>query len=211
MKKVKNFFIGLLLLCVLTSCSSQVEESPSFYMVRFDNEEHFIDVVQEVRLKRKEKDDQSISIKTRDGRERLYSAIYDYVNLDSVTEYYKPTRSPKDTEISLVTVMENALSFSYKNEKDTTYCVFVWSRTLSPEIAMNELFGRGAVEEGVKEYNGIEYVILQWPGMKEGEKGDYNISWVKDGKAFNASFSPDFTEEEMLEFCQFETVTIKEK
>jgi len=226
-KSIIRLFLLCILMCILTSCSPQkeddisqqkfsveesfVEESSSFVFLEFDNEKHFLDVVQEVKLKKKERDDQAISIKTRDGMERLYSAISDSANLDSISEYYRPIRPPKDTKISNVIAEKSTLAFYYSNEKDTTYSMFVWDRAPMPEEAINELFGRGAVSEGKKEYNGVEYIIFQWPGMKEGEKGNYNIWWKKDGKAFNASFSPDFTEEEMLDFCQFETVTVKEK
>ena len=240
MKKVKNFIVGLVLLCVLTSCSTQAntdsshqqafdeetftdtshqqssvgetfgEEESSLYDEWFDSEEQFVNVIQEVKQKRKEKDDQLISFETKSRQTTLYSAMTDDADLDSLSEYYRPIRPPKDTEIRRVTADEFSIAFIYTNEEDTSYGAFVWFRTPMTEEHMYGMLGRGAISEETKEYNGIKYLILLFPTDEEGESA-YSIWWFQDDQAFHTVLYSDFTEEEALDFCQFETVAIKEK
>ena len=82
---------------------------------------------------------------------------------------------------------------------------------MSPEIAMNDLYGRGAVSERELEYNGINYVILEWPNADSDliNSNAYSIHWVIDNNAFQASIPAGFTDEEMLAFCQLETVSVE--
>ena len=220
MKKVKILIVGLILLCVLASCSSQANTDPahqqssvdsSIYSLQFDSEEQFLHVIQEVKQKRREKDDQPVSFKTRDGQTKQYSATSDPANFDSLSEYYKPSQSPMDTVISSVSTDGKSVAISYANEKDTTNCTFVWFRKPMTEEYINGMLGRGAISEETKEYKGTKYLVLFFSWSDESEKGFYNIWWIKDGQGFTASFSSDFTEEEALDFCQYEAVAIKEK
>lgn len=108
-----------------------------------------------------------------------------------------------------ISVKSEYISYSYINENQTSIATFTWFREMSPEVAMNELYGRGALFEREIEYDGIKYVFLEWWDPETQKFGGFSIHWVDSGIAYQAYMESGHTDDEILAFCQFETVFVK--
>lgn len=135
----------------------------------------------------------------KDGLSQTYNVSDDMFNLKSISKYYKPKAELNGYEFLEISVKKAYVSFSYKNA-DEDIATFTWFREMSPEVAMNELYGRGEIERKELTHNGITYVFLGWAN-EQGAHDGYSVHWVKDGKAFQASVPPGYTDDELLEFC----------
>ena len=133
----------------------------------------------------------------------------DDLDLASISEFYKPATIPDDLSFENIVVKKEYIFYSYINEEQTDYANFNWFREMKPEVAMNGLYGRGAISEREIEYNGIKYVFLEWADSETGKSDGYTIHWVKDDKPYTASIPAGWTDEEILAFCQIETVPIE--
>lgn len=73
---------------------------------------------------------------------------------------------------------------------------------------MNELDRLGTSVREI-EYKGIKYVFLEWFDQEKDKTGGYSILWADKEKAYQASIPEGYTDDEMLAFCQIETVSVE--
>ena len=227
MKQIKYIVFTLILCTLLSACSHQhsniddstdydnAESSESFMPLYFDDECQLMELITKVKMAKN-----NVSIETDEifqispnniiGSQE-YNIRNDRYDLNSVSEYYKPTVLPAGFSFSEILVSQTYISFYYENGQHNKTATFTWLCGMSPEIAMNDLYGRGAVSERELEYNGINYVILEWPNADSDliNSNAYSIHWVIDNNAFQASIPAGFTDDEMLAFCQLETVSVE--
>jgi len=86
---------------------------------------------------------------------------------------------------------------------------FIWSRTISPEVRMNDPFrplGRDAVGHWI-EHNGITYAVGERRCHLTGEFDGYMIAWVQHGQSFTANTPAHFTLTEALAFSYAVPIT----
>ena len=133
----------------------------------------------------------------------------DDFNLASISELYKPETVPENLYFEEIQVKKTYISYCYVNQNQIEYANFTWFREMKPEVAMNGLYGRGAISEREIEYNGIKYVFLEWADIETGESSGYSIHWVSEGRAYQAYIKSIYTDEEILEFCQYATVPVE--
>ena len=133
----------------------------------------------------------------------------DYLDLASISELYKPETVPENLYFEEIHVIKEYISYHYVNQNQIEYANFTWFREMKPEVAMNGLYGRGAISEREIEHNGIKYVFLEWVDSETGKSDGYTIHWVKDDKPYAASIPAGWTDEEILAFCQIETVPVE--
>jgi len=141
--------------------------------------------------------------------EQEYNAKSDDYNLSSLSVIYRPSFIFDGISLGEIRVMNGFVSYYYVNSDEIVTTTFTWYRTQSPERHMNELFGRGAISEREIEYNGTNYVFLEWLDPERGESDGYSVFWVVDGRCYKAAIPTGFTYEEMLAFCQFEVVVVE--
>ena len=204
--KVLLCVFALLLLLLLTACSPQpsvsvsssnptASQSQPLYseesqpetgggllpLAYFDSDEMLIAAIKEAKNNTSKNDD---------------------LDLASISELYKPATIPDDLSFKNIVVKKTYIFYSYINEEQTDYANFNWFREMKPEVAMNGLYGRGAISEREIEYNGIKYVFLEWADFETGKSDGYSIHWVNDNKAYGASIPAGWTDEEILAlFC----------
>ena len=152
-----------------------------------------------------------------DSDEMLIAAIKEAKNnnknddfdLASISELYKPATVPENLYFEEIQVKKTYISYCYVNQNQIEYANFTWFREMKPEVAMNGLYGRGAISEREIEYNGIKYVFLEWADFETGKSDGYSIHWVSEGRAYQAYIKSIYTDEEILEFCQYATVPVE--
>lgn len=179
-----------------------------FMPICFDSEEGLANAVSEVKLKAEAVGrDQIVSVFSQTMEKADYSAVSDISNLTAITQWYKPKTLPSDLTFNKIVVKKEYVSYHYAGESGKIDATFTWFREMSPEVAMNELFGRGAVSEREIEHDGVRYVFLEWRDWNPEDPTGYTVHWVKDGRAYQASVSSLYSDEEILSFCDYETVT----
>lgn len=225
MKQIKYIVFILTLCTLLSACSHQrsniddatvydnAESSESSMPLHFDDERQLIKLITKAKMAKNNvsiKNDDTFNIASENIGSQEYNIRNDRYDLKSVSEYYKPTVLLAGFSFSEILVSQTYISFYYENEQRNKTATFTWLRGISPEIAMNDLYGRGAVSEYALKYKGIHYVILEWPDADSGlmDSNEYSIHWIIDNNAFQASIPAGFTKEEMLAYCQLETVSV---
>ncbi len=183
------------------------QELPACYMpLYFDSEEQLIETINTVReAKDKGNTTDIISINSKTAGQQTYS-VDDIFKLASVSEFYRP-RMLHGMSLNEIHVINEYVSYDYIIESQSEKASFTWFREMSPEVAMNDLYGRGAISERELQYKGNEYVLLEFAD-RSGKSNGYSIHWVVNDIAFSASIPSGYTDEEMLEFCQFEAVKV---
>ena len=217
--KTSRWIILILVLCViLSACSVQktkedtasnqdgVHTLEDYMPLFFNDESQFIETIASVAEAKKEanKNIDTIEIDSKRVGTQEYSTRNDKCRLESVTKYYKPSRPLKGMSFSEIAVKQEYISFYFDIESQGEKATFAWLREMSPEVAMNDLYGRGAISERELEYNGIKYVFLEWSDPEAGKSDGYSIHWVVNNMAYQASIPAGYTDEGMLEFCQME-------
>ena len=129
--------------------------------------------------------------------------------MELVSEYYRPSSVLNGMSLSEIIVKKEYIAYSYANENEIELASFTWFREMSPDVARNDLYGRGAISERELEYKGASYVFLEWADPDTSKSAGYSIHWVVDDNAYQASIPTGYTDEEMLEFCQFNTIKVK--
>lgn len=223
MRFIKCFLCILVLSLLVTSCSTQnlVDAGSSssdgapqadFMPIYFDSEEQLLRIISDVKGEKGKTDatDDVIIINSDSASEQQYRVTLDTFDLAHITEFYKPANTLEGMSFKEISVKNEYVSFWYANEDQDKFATFTWFREMSPDVAMNELYGRGAISEREIEYNGVKYVFLEWADPETGESAGYGVHWVVEGKAYQASIPSGYTDDQMLEFCQFEAVLVKQ-
>ncbi len=188
--------------------SSEPQMGADLSPIYFDSEEQLISAINEVKSKAGT-EDSIVNIKSDKAGEQSYNAKGDVFELASISEFYKPKQILKGTSFKEIHVKNYYVSYWYVCENQMDCATFTWSRNISPEAHMSELYGRGAMSEREIEYNGIKYVFLEWADSKTNKSAGYSVHWVVEGKAYQASIPAGYTDDEILAFCQFEAVSVK--
>jgi hypothetical protein len=224
MKSIKCVLSILVLSLLATACSQQNlagidpaasnESQPPaacWMPLYFDNEEQFLRTLDEVYGKQSAEDgvDGVVYIQSDRSGEQVYNAKSDEYELSSLTEFYRPKDIPDGMLLKSITVERGYVAYEFVNEDQISSASFTWFREMSPEVAMNGLYGRGAISERETVYNGTKYVFLEWLDPEINESAGFSIHWVDSGIAYQAYIESGYSDEEMLEFCQFETVSVK--
>jgi len=68
------------------------------------------------------------------------------------------------------------------------------------------VYDLGAILIREIEHNDIRYVFLEWADPKTGESSGFAVHWVDGGKCLSVSIPAGYTDGEMLQFCDYETV-----
>ena len=223
--KLMKFLLCILAVSMLaTACSPQkptddeppIAELPdsglsvieeSLLPLYFDSEEDLIRAINEAKSNATSGDGYVVIPSDKRG-EQYYSVEFDMFNLASISEFYRPENLLEGVSIKEIVVKNEYVSYWYDTESQTDSATFTWFREMAPEVAMNGLFGRGAMSEREVEYNNANYVFLEWYDPWEKLPDGYSTHWVVDGKAYQASIPPGYTDQEMLDFCQFKVVEV---
>ena len=193
------------------AADNQTAEASLFDPLYFASEADLIEAICAVNAKKKEADDDVVikPSKVDDRPERRYSAKADSANLASLSVFYRPSCILEGLVLDEILVADNFIFYYFSNTEGTVTTALNWYRTQSPEIHMNELFGRGAISEREIEYNGVNYVFLEWMDPWTGDSDGFSVFWVVNGECYHASIQTGYTDEEMLAFCQFEVVVVE--
>ena len=73
---------------------------------------------------------------------------------------------------------------------------------------MNELYGRGALNEHEIENNGIRYVLLEWSDTI-GKSTGFSVHRVYNGISFQSSVPSAFSDDAIIKFCSCELTNIQ--
>ena len=134
----------------------------------------------------------------------------DVLSLADITEYYCPTILLDGFTVHRIRVSEFYISYHYSDENNNDAGSFTWFRMKDPETLMNGIYDVGAMSVRELEYDGIIYVFMEFADTETGESDGYEVRWNKDGKSFGASIPAGYSDEEVLSFCNFETVSVME-
>jgi len=223
MKITKIILIILVLLLFISACTEQNPSNPpvtavphaamddDYNPMYFSSEEVLFEAIREVKGKTGKEDDTVIIKPTlkRGNNEEHYSANLDRNKLASITSYYRPSYILDGMTLSEIMVTMGVVSYRYANEDESAFAFFSLVIGTTPEVHMNDLFGRGAMSERILEYNGVEYVFLGWMDTETGKLAGYGVHWVVGEECFIATIDAGYTDEEMLAFCQFEVVVVE--
>lgn len=211
-------WVFILALCfVMSACTSQNikendasnkdEKQTSAYNMplHFDDEQQLIKTINMVnKTKTGSEKEKIISIDSKTAGSQKYSIESDAYGLGTILEFYKPSDILNGLSFSEIIVKKEYCSFRYMSADTDNIASFTYYREMSPEVAMDDLYGRGAITEREIEQDGIKYVFLGWEIPETGELDGYSVHWVVDGRVYQASIPAGYTDEEMLSFCQFE-------
>lgn len=139
-----------------------------------------------------------ISIDSKTAGSQKYSIESDAYGLGTILELYKPSDILKGLTFSETIMKKEYCSFCYMAADTENIASFAYYREMSPEVAMNDIYGRGAITEREIEYDGVKYVYRGWEIPETGELFGYTVHWVVDGRAYQASIPAGYTDEEML-------------
>jgi hypothetical protein len=176
--------------------------------IYFDSEELLLDLLRALKKEGGSEDELVVIQSHRAGKQSYYMKD-DAFKLASLTELYRPKSALKGLTLDEIHISKASIVYHYSNEARNDGASFVWLREMPPQVAMNELFGRGAISEREIEYNGIQYVFLEWSDTKTEKTGGFSVHWAHEGRAYQASIPAGYTGEAMLEFCQYQTVIVK--
>jgi len=123
-----------------------------------------------------------------------------YAELKGINELYIPSGMIDNLLLSWVEITKRGYICFRHEDNGGTFVNFIWDRAMPTEIAMNELSGRGEIAFNEITGNSLNYSISKW------EEGKYSVFWVQHNQSFSAFFSGDFTENEILEFCNAQPV-----
>ena len=215
----KIILFGLMICMLISACACQSKNiseidycaAEDYLPLYFNDEDQFIEAIASVKKSNTVtySSTAEILIESNVAGVQKYDALNDKFDLESVEEYYKPANMLAGLSLCEIAVKREYISFAYASERKDERAIFTWLCEMSPEVAMNGLFGRGAISEREIEHKGVKYVILQWPDHEPNKSGGYSIHWTIDGKAYQASIPFGYTDEEMLDFCQREVVSVK--
>ena len=237
MKYSKSILCFFAMSLFLTACSArpavpspaEVENDhyEACYMpTYFASEEQLVETIQEVRTVRTargklraegdtriapEEDDVIIAANKAIefmAHDQSYNASIDRSDLTSISVLYRPATIPRDLSLYVMAVESGRIEYRYANKEHSKFAYFAYFPKASPDVAMNELFGRGAISEREIEHNGIKYVFLEWLDPDTNTPAGFSVHWVENSRAYQASIT-GYTDDEMLAFCQYETVAVK--
>lgn len=175
----------------------------------FDSEEQLLDTIKEVKSIKSAGADQEILIIESDSYgKQSYGAESDVFNLAQLSEFYKPKTIPRGLSFKEIHMKSEYVSYCYADDDDEEQVLcaaFTWFREMPIEVHMN-VDDLGAISIREIEHNGIKYVFLEWADPETGESSGYTIHWVDEGKCLRVSIPAGYTDDEMLQFCDYETV-----
>ncbi|HWR19982.1 MAG TPA: hypothetical protein VN608_10195 [Clostridia bacterium] len=222
MRFVKCLLCVLALSLLATACSAQnpinvgsfnSDETPPLCLMElyFDSEEQLLSTISQVKSEKSKTDaiDGAVIVESDKAGEQRYGAKLDALELARISEFYKPVNILDGMSFKEISVKNEYVSYLYANENQSEFATFTWFREMSPDVAMNGLYGRGAISEREIEHDGVKYIFLEWADPETGESAGFSIHWVVEGKAYQASVPSGYTDDQMLEFCQFEYVCVK--
>ena len=191
-----------------TNGNSRESQSQECMMpLYFDSEEDFLRAINEVNSKANSQGAVVVIPSDMVGEQR-YSAEYDYFSLASISEFYRPQEMLSGMLLKEIVVNNYYITYDYAKDNQVDCADFTWFREMTPQEAMNELYGRGAISEREIAYDGVDYVSLEWVDPQTGQSDGYSMHWVVDGKAYRSCIDTGYTDQEMLDFCQFEVVEV---
>ena len=127
--------------------------------------------------------------------------------LSGIKELYMPYSIRSGFEMYGINVHSaSSLAFLHSDAADN-HANFIWSRSISAANATTDFFGRGAIAEYVIQRNGIDYYISEWVTHDTREPDGWVVAWAQNGQAFMASLPANFTEADVLAFCDAQAVT----
>jgi len=218
---MKNLYISyiMLIMLLLTACSSQIYQEneyrhfhESYMPVTFTNELELAEKISEITSVNESSMSSYNAFTISQNRENLeyVDVVADVHDLSSITEIFRPRKLMKGMIFSSIVVKKEYVNYQYIYANNEVVANFTWFREMSPEVAMNGLYGRGAIIEREAEHNGIRYIILGWPDESSEKIHSYSIRWVQDGKPFGVWILGEHSDEEIFAFCDFERVSIKD-
>jgi len=126
--------------------------------------------------------------------------------LQDITVLYEPVYVRNDFEMVGISVHgSSSLTFHHGNAAGEP-ANFIWSRSIAAENATTDFFGRGAIAEFFVERNGINFAVTEWVTRETREPDGWVVAWAQDGQAFMASLPASYTEEEILAFCDAQSI-----
>ena len=126
--------------------------------------------------------------------------------LQDITILYEPVYVRNDFEMVGISVHgSSSLTFHHGNAAGEP-ANFIWSRSIAAENATTDFFGRGAIAEFFVERNGINFAVTEWVTRETREPDGWVVAWAQDGQAFMASLPASYTEEEILAFCDAQSI-----
>lgn len=121
----------------------------------------------------------------------------DEYEFDQIDEFYRPTNIFEGMSPTKILAGLNSVIFSYSNEATHEFADFIWLRTLDPARIKRMADSLRSVEK-----DGIEYYFFP--------NSDYSdVFWTHEGKCFQAIVSPEYSDEEILAFLQYETIKVE--
>ena len=131
-----------------------------------------------------------------------------YVGLGDLSVFYEPAFVKEGITFEGIAWLGwNGFSFLYRNETGRRV-LFEWDRGSSRvDIAVTDMFNRGAVAEYIEEHNGITYGITEWMRNNKTEFDGYGLGWAQYGQRFSVAVSEDFTLQEALDFAYAVPIT----
>ncbi|MCL2671571.1 MAG: hypothetical protein FWF10_06005 [Clostridiales bacterium] len=229
MKTIRIILCALVLTLLTTACATQnppivVSPDPEtlqyaecghYPELYFANESDFVEAIRAVNEKKDTVDDIVVIRPLNEPAsmyyriEQEYSASSDVNDLASITEFFKLLFTLDGQFLCEISVSDVMIMYDYMDAQGIPGATLTWRRDETPEFHMNAYRGHGAISEREIEHNGVTYLILEWMEPTTGGTAGYSIHWVVDGKCYNASIPAGYTDEEMLAFCQFETVVVE--
>ena len=129
-----------------------------------------------------------------------------FEDLCEIGELYEPATVLEGFELEGISVHASDSLALLHSDSEGNPANFIWSRTILPTNATTDFFGRGAIAENIVERGGVEYYISEWVTYEEREPDGWVVAWAQDGQAFMASLPAAFTEEDVLDFCDVQSV-----
>jgi len=119
----------------------------------------------------------------------------DFNGFKNIDRHYESVLGSEELFLSQIVVKKEYVMYFYGDDTN-----FSWKREMSPQVAMNDLRGRGEISYNEIEVSGISYVIL---GFASG----YYVCWVEDETPFTASLPVSFSDDDLYAFCSAVPVT----
>lgn len=122
-------------------------------------------------------------------------------DLKQIDELYIPFAVQEKLSLSEMSAIHGIdIGFYYEDDIGTV-ATFSWHRAIHPSGITSNLQGRGEILYNELTINSIKYCISQW------NQNTHSIFWAQEGKSFSAWFTGDFTEADMLAFCDAQSIT----
>ena len=132
--------------------------------------------------------------------------VHGFDTLQDITILYEPSYVRGDFELVGVSMFgSSSLTFHHANVADEP-ANFIWSRSVPYANATAEFFRRGAIAEFYVERNGITFAVSEWVTRETREPDGWVIAWAQNGQSFMASLPASYTEDEILAFCDAQSI-----